>query len=82
MGELLAHEGHQSRSLLSPATIRKTYVIVAEALKLAVARSRLLHDPNIEADLPKLRQPDHRYLSQDQVRSLAETIDLRYRPFA
>lgn len=81
VGDLIVHEGTQTHRPLSPATIRKTYVIVAEALRLAVARGRLLADPNIEVELPSIGQSDHRYLSEPEAWKLADAIGERYRPF-
>lgn len=66
---------------LAPASVRKVHAIVAEALNLAVARGRLLRNPNVEVKLPKLETPDHRYLTETEVGELADAISPRYRPF-
>src|SRR5690554_2946003 len=81
IADLHNHVGVISRRALSPATIRKTYVIVAEALKLAVARGRLARDPNVDVELPAVGKPEHRYLSEGEVWQLADAIGPRYRPF-
>ncbi len=65
---------------LSPQTVRHTYTIVSEALRLAVTRGRILRSPDIEIELPKIERPEHRYLTEDQVWELADAIDPRYRP--
>lgn len=65
----------------SPGTVRKAYAILGEALKLAVARGRIVRDPNILIKLPALVEPDHRYLTEHQLLELAEVMPPRYKPF-
>lgn len=65
---------------LAPSTVRHVYVIVTEALRLAVARGRLGRSPEVEIELPAVEQPEHRYLTVEEVWQLADTIDRRYRP--
>lgn len=64
---------------LAPSTVRHVYVIVAEALRLAAARSRIVRNPNIEVELPQVGQSEHRYLTEPEIWSLANAIHPRYR---
>lgn len=65
---------------LSPQTVRHTYVIVSEALRLAAARGRILRNPDVDVELPKIERPEHRYLTAGEVWQLADSIEPRYRP--
>lgn len=66
---------------LSPATVRKAHAILGEALTLAAARGRIARNPNLLIELPRPVEPDHRYLTDPELHSLAEAMAPRYRPF-
>lgn len=65
----------------SPATVRKTFTIVAEALRMAMARSKLIRNPAEGVKLPKLIDSEHRYLTELEVWSLADAVAPYLRPF-
>lgn len=65
---------------LAPATVHKLAVILSEALRLAVARGKLARSPWIEIELPRVGQPEHRYLTEPEVWGLYEAMEPRYRP--
>lgn len=71
----------QKSGVLAPETVRKLYAIVNEALDLAVARGKLVRSPAIEIELPRPTKPDHRYLTEPELHSLAAAINPRYAPF-
>jgi integrase len=64
----------------SPATVRKTYTIISEALRLAAARGKIMRSPVLAIRLPKIPAPNHRYLTEHEVHELADVIDPRLRP--
>ena len=68
-----------SASGLAPATVQKTHQQVSKMLAAAVKDRRLATNPAADVDLPKIEQEEMRFLDPDQVATLADTIDARYR---
>lgn len=66
---------------LSPTTVRKLHGIVGEALRLAVARGRLLRNPDNSIELPAVARSEHRYLTELELLALAGAMEARYQPF-
>lgn len=65
----------------APATVHKAHAILSEAIALAVARGRIVRNPMVKIELPRIPPSDHRYLTDEEVRFLADSIDPRYRIF-
>ena len=64
---------------LSPATVRKAVFALRQCLSAAVADGRLLMNPALDVPLPSERLKPPRFLSQDEVELLAESMPDRYR---
>ena len=64
---------------LSPATVRKAVFALRQCLSAAVADGRLLMNPALDVPLPSERLKTPRFLSQDEVELLAESMPDRYR---
>jgi integrase len=79
--EVLQRWVRDRSDVLAPASVHKLYTIVSEALGLAVARGKLVRNPNIEVSLPASQTPDHRYLTEQEVWHLADAMSPRYRIF-
>ena len=65
----------------SPSTIRRAYTLLQLALDMAVDDGRLARSPCRRIALPRIEQPEKRFLAIDEVEHLAETITPRYRVF-
>jgi integrase len=62
-----------------PGTIRNAYRVLSRVLAEAV-RSRLIAtNPAIDVDLPRSRKQEMRFLTPQELRSLANTIESRFR---
>lgn len=72
----LVAEGHYA-----PSTIRRAYTLLQEALNLAISDGVIPRSPCRNIPLPKIEGTEKRFLSAEQVESLAEAIDPRYRAF-
>ena len=64
---------------LAPATIHKAYQILARVFEAAVVDGRLTRSPCRGVKLPKVEASEMRFLSPDEVATLADVIDPRYR---
>lgn len=64
---------------LSPATVRKAVFALRQCLSAAVADGRLLMNPALDVPLPSERLKPPRFLSQDEVELLAQSMPDRYR---
>lgn len=69
-----------SASGLAPATVQKTHQQLSKMLAAAVKDRRLATNPAAGVDLPKIETEEMRFLDPDQVATLADSIDARYRP--
>jgi integrase len=56
----------------APATVRKTFRVLSLVLALAVKDGRLARNPAAGVNLPRVTTAERRYLSHQQVQSLAE----------
>ncbi len=65
----------------APATIRKAAGILSTALDDAVDDGLIALNPATKLDLPKIEANEQRFLTNDEVWRLADTIDPRYRVF-
>jgi len=63
----------------SAETVRKAWQLASGALRAAVAARRIAHSPTEGVSLPKLEQGEQRFLSADEILSLADAIDPQYR---
>jgi integrase len=59
---------------LSPSRIRQAHQCLAAILEQAVDDGLIGRNPARRVELPRLLQPDHRYLTADQVTTLAEAM--------
>jgi integrase len=64
---------------LAPATIRKAYQILSRIFATAVNDGRLHRSPCRAIELPRVEVSKKRFLELDEVRSLADAIDERFR---
>ena len=55
----------------SPATVHKIHRVLSLILEMAVKDGRLARNVATGVNLPRLRKPEHRYLTHDQVDELA-----------
>ena len=60
-------------------TVRKAYQIVSRAFRIAVTDGIITRSPCREVKLPKIENPERRFLSPGEVEELADTIQARYR---
>lgn len=83
IGKLTAEEIQrfvsEKKTTLAPATVEKIAVILSEALRLAVARGRLVRSPYVEIELPAAVKPAQRYLTEAEVWQLTEALSVRSR---
>jgi integrase len=63
----------------APATIRKAYQLLSSALEAAATEGLIPRSPARDISLPRQSQPEMRFLTPQEVVSLAEAIDPRYR---
>jgi len=56
----------------SPSSVRKAFLILSGSLELAVRGGQLARNPCARVALPRMRRPEPRFLSVDQVEELAE----------
>lgn len=68
-----------SASDLAPATVQKAHQILAKCLRAAVAAGRLPSSPAEGVPLPRIEREEMRFLTPDEVATLADEIDPRYR---
>ena len=61
------------------ATVQKAHQLLKAALRAAVRDGLIPANPADETPLPRIEKTEHRYLTIDEVHSLAATIDPRYR---
>ena len=59
---------------LSPSRIRQAHQCLAAILEQAVDDGLIGRNPARRVELPRLRQPDHRYLTAEQVARLADAM--------
>jgi integrase len=64
---------------LAPATVRKCYQLIAGALDAAVNDGLIPRSPARDVGLPKTERPAIHFLTADQINTLADAIDQRYR---
>ena len=69
-----------SASGQAPASVQKTHQQLSKMLAAAVKDRRLATNPAAGVDLPRIEQEEMRFLDPDEVATLAESIDARYRP--
>ena len=63
----------------SPATARKTYSVLNQMMRAAVADRRIAFNPCADVPLPSAAVAEQRFLSRDEVAMLADSIDERFR---
>jgi integrase len=63
----------------APATIKKVHRVMSMLLAYAMKDGRLAVNPAANISLPRVRTPEKRYLSHEQVYRLAETVGPEYR---
>jgi integrase len=68
---------------LAPATVLKAYQIFAQLMTAAVVAGRIPRSPcvGVRRLLPEVQEAEMRFLTEDQVIDLADTMDERYRAF-
>jgi integrase len=64
---------------LAPATVRKAYQLLSATLASAVDNGLIPMSPCRRIQLPRLTQPAMRILDPEEIKSLVEIIDQRYR---
>ncbi len=64
---------------LSASSVRKAYFALHQMLSAAVADRRIAFDPTMDVPLPPERQGEQRFLTADQVETLADAIESRFR---
>lgn len=68
-----------SASDLAPATVVKAFQILNKAMVGAVKAKRISSNPCAEVDLPRIERKEMMFLTPDEVITLADAIDPRYR---
>jgi integrase len=63
----------------SPATVRKAFTTLHQMLRAAVADQRIALDPALDVPLPSERDTEYRFLTVDEVETLAEAIHPRFK---
>lgn len=63
----------------APATIRKAFQLLGKPLRIAAEEGRIRHSPTDRVQLPSLDQQERRFLTVEEIESIAEAIDPRYR---
>lgn len=63
----------------SPATTRKAYNTLHQILRAAVADRRIALDPCLDVPLPSDRDTEQRYLTVDEIETLAAVIEPQYK---
>jgi len=71
-GDVQAWLAELAATGLAGASVRKAHVVLSGILGLAVRDRRLPNNPALGVDLPPLQESRRRYLSADEVESLAE----------
>ena len=64
----------------APATVVKAKQILGRSLRGAVNAGLLRNNPTDEIDVPRLEREEMRFLTPDEVATLADTIDDPSRP--
>ena len=64
---------------IAAGTVRNVYAVLRTACAKAVRLGMLHANPCVEIDLPRARREEMLFLSADEVRAVAETIDPQYR---
>jgi integrase len=65
---------------LAPRTVRDSYRVLAGLMREAVRQGLIRESPCYSIILPRLRRPEPRFLTPDQVERLAAVIDARFEP--
>lgn len=69
-----------TRSGLAPSTVKATYLVLAQILRTAAVDGYVARSPCIDIDLPTdRRHGEMHFLTPDQVASLGDAVDDRYR---
>jgi len=63
----------------APATVKKVHRVMSMLLAWAVTDDRLARNPAEKISLPRVRQPEKRFLTHQQVAELAEAVGPEYR---
>ena len=66
---------------MAPATVHKTIQVLSKALRAAQEDRLITHNPAERLPLPRIEPMEMRFLDHAEVRTLADTIDPRYRAF-
>ena len=65
---------------LAPATVRRSYTVLAQLLGAAVEMGLLEASPSARVRLPRVARPEMRFLTPVELERLAAVIDPRWRP--
>jgi integrase len=68
-----------SRLGLAPASVRKVHRVMSQMLAYAVKDGRLAVNPAAGVTLPRVQQPEKRFLTHEQVADLADACGPEYR---
>ena len=77
----MARLGDPSGSALAPATIHKVVQVLNKSVNAAVEDRLITHNPVARLPLPKIEHQEMRFLDSDELWTLADTVDRRYRAF-
>jgi integrase len=66
---------------LAPATIHKVVQVLNKSVNAAVEDRIITHNPVARLPLPKIEHQEMRFLTSDELWTLADSIDARYRAF-
>ncbi len=76
---LAAARDEGGNALHAPGTVRNVYAVLRTALAKAVRMGWIVSNPCTSIDLPRARREEMLFLSAEEVRAVAETIDPHYR---
>ena len=73
--------GAADGSRLAPATIHKVVQVLNKSVNAAVEDRIITHNPVARLPLPRIEHQEMRFLNSDELWTLADAIDRRYRAF-
>src|SRR5213079_1153760 len=68
-----------SDDTIAPGTVRNVYAVLRTACAKGVRLGMLAASPAAQIDLPRQRREEMLFLTADEVRAVAEKIDVHYR---
>jgi integrase len=77
----VAHLGSPAGSNLAPATIHRVVQLLNKCMTAALEDRLISHNPVAQLPLPRIERREMRFLTSDELLTLADSMDARYRAF-